>query len=127
MGYHFRRDSLNFRSQRDTLTIAYDGNPIRINIDYTMVRDDPVPTQSLLSEQASISLSWTINENWSSNIRQNRDLIDSNWGNAINSYGYIQYQNECVIIRLQAERKHQTLVDVPDTNEYSLSFNLVGF
>ena len=74
------------------MTIAYDGGPIRANIDYTMVRDDPVPTQSLLSEQASISLSWTINENWSSNIRQNRDLIDSNWGNAINSYGYIQYQ-----------------------------------
>ena len=127
LGYHFRRDALNFRSQRDTLTIAYDGSQISANIDYTMVRDDPVPTQSLLSEQASISLSWNINENWSSNIRQNRNLINSNWGNAINSYGYIQYQNECIIIRLRAERKHQTLVDVPDTNEYSISFNLVGF
>ena len=127
LGYHFRRDALNFRSQRDTLTFAYDANPIRANIDYTMVRDDPVPTQSLLSEQASISLSWNINENWSSNIRQNRNLINSNWGNAINSYGYLQYQNECIIIRLQAERKHQTLVDIPDTNEYSISFNLVGF
>ena len=127
LGYHFRRDALNFRSQRDTLTIAYDSNPISANIDYTMVRDDPVPTQSLVSEQASISLLWNINKNWSSNIRQNRDLINSNWGNAINSYGYIQFQNECIIIRLQAERKHQTLVDVPDTNEYSISFNLVGF
>ncbi|MDB9761908.1 LPS assembly protein LptD [Alphaproteobacteria bacterium] len=127
LGYHFRRDALNFRSQRDTLTVAYDGKPIKANIDYTMVRDDPVPTQSMLSEQAHISLSWSITENWNTNIRQNRDLRNSNWGNAINSYGYIEYQNECIIIRLQAERKHQTLVDVPDTNEYSLSFNLVGF
>ena len=127
LGYHFRRDALNFRSQRDTLTFAYDGKPIRANIDYTMVRDDPVPTESMLSEQASISLSWSINENWNTNIRQNRDLRNSNWGNAINSYGYIEYKNECIIMRLQAERKHQNLIDVPDTNEYSLSFNLIGF
>jgi len=127
LGYHFRRDALNFRSQRDTLNIAYNGNPITANIDYTMVRDDPVPTQSMLSEQAQISLSWQIAENWKTNIRQNRDLRKSNWGNAINSYGHIEYKNECITIRLQAERKHQTLIDVPDTNEYSISFNLVGF
>ena len=127
LGYHFRRDALNFRSQRDTLTFAYDGNPIKAYINYTMVRDDPVPTQSMLSEQANISLSWNITDNWNTSIRQNRDLKDSNWGNAINSYGNIEYKNECIIIRLQAERKHQTLVDVPDTNEYSLSFNLIGF
>jgi len=127
LGYHFRRDSLNLRSQRDTLTVAVDANPIMANIDYTMVRDDPVPTQSMLSEQASISLSWNITDNWRTNIRQNRDLRNSNWGNALNSYGYIEFKNECIIIRLQAERKHQNLVDVPDTNEYSLNFNLVGF
>ena len=127
LGYHFRRDSLNFRSQRDTLTFAFDSNSIMANIDYTMVRDDPVLTESMLSEQASISLSWNVNDNWRANIRQNRDLINSNWGNAINSYGYIEYKNECIIIRLQAERKHQNLIDVPDTNEYSLNFNLVGF
>ena len=127
LGYHFRRDALNLRSQRDTLTVAVDANPIIANIDYTMVRDDPVPTQSMLSEQASISLSWNITDNWSTNIRQNRDLRNSNWGNALHSYGYIEFKNECIIIRLQAERKHQNLVDVPDTNEYSLNFNLVGF
>ncbi len=127
LGYHFRRDSFNLRSQRDTLTVAVNANPIMANIDYTMVRDDPVPTQSMLSEQASISLSWNITDNWSTNIRQNRDLRNSNWGNALNSYGYIEFKNECIIIRLQAERKHQNLVDVPDTNEYSLNFNLVGF
>ena len=127
LGYHFRRETLNLRSQRDTLTVAVDANPIMANIDYTMVRDDPVPTQSMLSEQASISLSWNITDNWSTNIRQNRDLRNSNWGNALNSYGYIEFKNECIIIRLQAERKHQNLVDVPDTNEYSLNFNLVGF
>jgi LPS-assembly protein len=127
LGYHFRRDALNFRSQRDTLTFVYDGNPIKAYINYTMVRDDPVPTQSMPSEQANISLSWNITDNWNTSIRQNRDLKDSNWGNALNSYGNIEYKNECIIIRLQAERKHQTLVDVPDTNEYSLSFNLIGF
>ena len=127
LGYHFRRETLNLRSQRDTLTVAVDANPIMANIDYTMVRDDPVPTQSMLSEQASISLSWNITDNWRTNIRQNRDLRNSNWGNALNSYGYIEFKNECIIIRLQAERKHQNLVDVPDTNEYSLNFNLVGF
>ena len=127
LGYHFRRDSLNFRSQRDTLTFAFYSNSIMANIDYTMVRDDPVLTESMLSEQASISLSWNVNDNWRANIRQNRDLRNSNWGNAINSYGYIEYKNECIIIRLQAERKHQNLIDVPDTNEYSLNFNLVGF
>jgi lipopolysaccharide assembly outer membrane protein LptD (OstA) len=92
-----------------------------------MVRDDPVPTQSMLSEQAQISLSWSITKNWNTSISQSRDLRNNNWGNAINSYGNIEYKNECIIIRLQAERKHQTLVDVPDTNEYSLSFNLIGF
>jgi LPS-assembly protein len=127
LGYHFRRDSLNFRSQRDTLTFAFYSNSIMANIDYTMVRDDPVLTESMLSEQASISLSWNVNDNWRANIRQNRDLRNSNWGNAINSYGYIEYKNECIIIRLQAERKHHNLIDVPDTNEYSLNFNLVGF
>ena len=127
LGYHFRRETLNLRSKRDTLTVAVDANPIMANIDYTMVRDDPVPTQSMLSEQASISLSWNITDNWRTNIRQNRDLRNSNWGNALNSYGYIEFKNECIIIRLQAERKHQNLVDVPDTNEYSLNFNLVGF
>ena len=127
LGYHFRREVLNLRSQRDTLTVAVDANPIMANIDYTMIRDDPVPTQSMLSEQASISLSWNITDNWRTNIRQNRDLRNSNWGNALNSYGYIEFKNECIIIRLQAERKHQNLVDVPDTNEYSLNFNLVGF
>ena len=127
LGYHFRRETLNLRSQRDTLTVAVDANPIMANIDYTMIRDDPVPTQSMLSEQASISLSWNITDNWRTNIKQNRDLRNSNWGNALNSYGYIEFKNECIIIRLQAERKHQNLVDVPDTNEYSLNFNLVGF
>ena len=127
LGYHFRRETLNLRSKRDTLTVAVDANPIMANIDYTMIRDDPVPTQSMLSEQASISLSWNITDNWRTNIRQNRDLRNSNWGNALNSYGYIEFKNECIIIRLQAERKHQNLVDVPDTNEYSLNFNLVGF
>ena len=127
LGYHFRRETLNLRSQRDTLTVAVDANPIMANIDYTMVRDDPVPTQSMLSEQASISLSWNITDNWRTNIKQNRDLRNSNWGNALHSYGYIEFKNECIIIRLQAERKHQNLVDVPDTNEYSLNFNLVGF
>ena len=127
LGYHFRRETLNLRSKRDTLTVAVDANPIMANIDYTMVRDDPVPTQSMLSEQASISLSWNITDNWGTHIRQNRDLRNSNWGNALHSYGYIEFKNECIIIRLQAERKHQNLVDVPDTNEYSLNFNLVGF
>ena len=127
LGYHFRRDSLNLRSQRDTLTLALDANPIMARIDYTMVRDDPIPTQSMLSEQANISLAWNITDNWSTNISQNRDLRKSNWGNALHSYGYIEFKNECIIIRLQAERKHQNLVDVPDTNEYSLNFNLVGF
>jgi len=127
LGYHFRRDALNLQAQRDTLTFAVDANPVMANIDYTMVRDDPIPTQSMLSEQASISLSWNITNNWSTNISQNRDLRNSNWGNALNSNGYIEFKNECIIIRFQAQRKHQNLVDVPDTNEYSLNFNLVGF
>ena len=125
--YHFRRDVLNFRAQRDTLSLNLNADSIVTNIDYTMVRDDPVPTQSILSEQASISVTWQITDGWRTSISQNRDLRNSNWGNALNSYGYIEYKNECIIIRLQAERKHQNLIDVPDTNEYSLNINLVGF
>ena len=127
LGYHFRRDGLNFRSQRDTLNIELNSNPIIAQINYTMLRDDPVLTESILSEQAQISLTWNINENWRSNIRQSRDLRDSNWGNAINSAGIIEFINECIIIRLEASRKHQNLIDIPDTTEYSISFNLVGF
>ena len=127
LGYHFRRDALNFRSQRDTLTFAFDSKSVIANIDYTMLRDNPILTESMVSEQASISLSLNITEHWRTTFRQNRNLQNSNWGNAINSFGNLEYRNECVIIRLQAERKHQTLVDVPDTNEYSISFNLVGF
>ena len=127
LAYHFRRDGLNFRSQRDTLNVAVNTKSILAVIDYTMLRDDPIVTQNNLSEQANISLTWNINENWRSNIKQNRDLRNSNWGNAIDSSGYIEFINECIIIRLEASRKHHNLIDVPDATEYSLSFNLVGF
>ncbi len=127
LGYHFRRDGLNFRSQRDTLNIEFNNSPIIANIDYTMIRDDPVMTQTIISEQAQVSLTWNISDNLRSNISQSRDLRNSNWGNAINSYGFVEYFNECIIIRLEASRKHQNLIDIPDTTEYSISFNLVGF
>ena len=127
LGYHFRRDGLNFRSQRDTLNIGLNTKPLIANIDYTMIRDDPVMTETMLSEQAQITLTWNINDNWRSNISQSRDLRDSNWGNAINSSGFLEFFNECIVIRLEASRKHQNLIDIPDTTEYSLSFNLVGF
>jgi len=127
LGYHFRRDGLNFRSQRDTLNIELNTKPLIANIDYTMIRDDPVMTQTMLSEQAKISLKWNISNNWRSNISQSRDLRDSNWGKAIYSVGFLEFFNECIIIRLEASRKHQNLIDIPDTTEYSLSFNLVGF
>ena len=92
-----------------------------------MVRDDPVMTETILSEQAQISLSWNINDNWSTNIRQTRDLRNNNWGNAIYSSSFIEFKNECIIIRLEASRKHQNLIDIPDTTEYSINFNLVSF
>ncbi len=127
LGYHFRRNGLNFRSQRDTLNMKIKTDPITAIIDYTMIRDDPVATQTMLSEQANVSLSWNISENWRSTISQNRDLRASNWGNAINSSGFIEFKNECIIVRLEAARNHQNLIDIPDTTEYSISFNLVGF
>ena len=127
LGYHFRRDGLNFRSQRDTLNIELKTDTLIADLDYTMIRDDPVKTQTMLSEQTHISLTWNINNNWRSSIRQTRDLRNSNWGNAINSSGFIEFKNECIIIRLETSRKHQNLIDIPDTTEYSISFNLVGF
>jgi len=127
LGYHFRRDGLNFRSQRDTLNVEFNTNPISANIDYTMIRDDPVITETILSEQAQISLTWNINDNWSSNLRQTRDLRNNNWGNAIYSSSFIEFKNECIIIRLEASRKHQNLIDIPDATEYSINFNLVSF
>ena len=81
----------------------------------------------MLSEQAQISITWNIADNWRSNIRQSRDLRNTNWGNAIDSAGYLEFKNECIIIRLEVSRKHQNLIDIPDTTEYSISFNLVGF
>jgi lipopolysaccharide assembly outer membrane protein LptD (OstA) len=92
-----------------------------------MIRDDSISSQNMISEQAHISLTWNITDNWKSNISQNRDLRNTNWGNAIHSSGYLEFKNECIIIRLEASRKHQNLIDIPDTNEYSVSFNLVGF
>jgi LPS-assembly protein len=127
LGYHFRRNGLNFRSQRDTLNMKIKTDPITAIIDYTMIRDDPVATQTMLSEQANVSLNWNISENWRSSISQNRDLRSSNWGNAINSSGFIEFKNECIIVKLEASRNHQNLIDIPDTTEYSISFNLVGF
>mgnify|MGYP001273901447 CR=1 FL=1 len=126
-GYHFRRDGLNFRSQRDTLNLEVSTKPIIAFIDYTMIRDNNISSQNMLSEQAQISITWNIDDNWRSNIRQSRDLRNTNWGNAIDSAGYLEFKNECIIIRLEASRKHQNLIDIPDTTEYSISFNLVGF
>ena len=126
-GYHFRRDGLNFRSQRDTLNLEVSTKPITALIDYTMTRDNNISSQNMLSEQAQISITWNIDDSWRSNIRQSRDLRNTNWGNAIDSAGYLEFKNECIIIRLEASRKHQNLIDIPDTNEYSISFNLVGF
>ena len=127
LGYHFRRDGLNFRSQRDTLNLEVLTKPLMAFIDYTMIRDDSISSQNMISEQAHISLTWDITDNWKSNISQSRDLRNTNWGNAIHSAGYLEFKNECIIIRLEASRKHQNLIDIPDTNEYSISFNLVGF
>ncbi len=127
LGYHFRRDGLNFRSQRDTLNLEVATKPIIAVIDYTMIRDDSISSQNMISEQAQISVTWNITNNWKSHIRQSRDLRNTNWGNAIHSAGYLEFKNECIIIRLEASRKHQNLIDIPDTNEYSVSFNLVGF
>ena len=127
LGYHFRRDGLNFRSQRDTLNLEVLTKPLMAVIDYTMIRDDSISSQNMISEQAHISLTWDITDNWKSNISQSRDLRNTNWGNAIHSAGYLEFKNECIIIRLEASRKHQNLIDIPDTNEYSISFNLVGF
>ena len=92
-----------------------------------MLRDDPVPSQNLISEQLHATFTWRINDNWTSNISQRRNLIDSNYGDATYSRGFIEYKNECIIIRLSADRKHGQLVDIPDTTEYSLNFNLIGF
>ena len=102
-------------------------NTISTNIDYTMIRDDPVPSQNLISEQLQMALTWKINESWSTNIFQRRDLKDSNYGNATHSKGYLEYKNECIIIRLSAERTHGQLIDIPDTTEYSLNFKLISF
>ena len=125
LSYKFRKNSL--RSQRDSLTLDMGSSSISTNIDYTMIRDDPVPTQNLISEQLYVRLTWKLNENWMTNVSQRRDLIDTNFGNATHSRGFIEYKNECIIIRLSADRKHGQLVDIPDTTEFSLNFNLIGF
>ena len=102
-------------------------NRVSTSINYTMIRDDPVPSQNLISEQLHMALTWNITNNWSANVSQRRDLKDSNYGNATYSKGFIEYRNECIIIRLSADRKHEQLVDIPDTTEYSLNFKFIGF
>ena len=125
LSYKFRKNAL--RSQRDSLTLDIDSGPISTQVDYTMIRDDPVPTQNLISEQLYLALTWRIFENWTTNISQRRDLKNTNFGNATHSKGFIEYKNECIIIRLSADRKHTQLVDIPDTTEISLNFKLIGF
>ena len=125
LSYKFRKNSLI--SQRDTLSMNFNSTNFSTNIDYTMIKDDPVPSQSLISEQLHLNLTWRVNDNWSANISQRRDLKDSNYGNATHSKGYLEYKNECIIIRLSADRQHGELIDIPDTTEYSLNFKLVSF
>jgi len=125
LSYNFRKNAL--RSQRDSLTLDVASGSISTHVDYTMVRDDPVPTQNLISEQLYLGLTWRVTNGWTSNISQRRDLKNSNFGKATHSKGFIEYKNECIIIRLAADRKHTHLVDIPDTTEISLNFKLIGF
>ena len=129
LDYSFRRDSLNLRSQRDTLSLGLNIYPFSSNLSYTMVREDPnpSPTAPSSSEQALASLNLAITDNWSTNIRQSRDFIGSNFGDAIYSRASIGYVDECIHVVLSAERQHRDAVDVPDATTYSVTFHLVGF
>jgi len=125
LSYKFRKKS--WISQRDSVSMNISANPISTYLSYTMIKDDPVPTQNLISEQLHVGLNWNITNEWSTNVSQRRDLKDSTFGNAIYSNSSISYKNECIIISLTAQRKHENLIDIPDTTEYSLNFNLIGF
>ncbi len=125
LSYKFRKKS--WISQRDSLTMNVSANPISAFMSYTMIKDDPVPSQNLISEQLHVGLNWKISNEWNTSISQRRDLRDSDFGDAIYSNSSLTYKNECIIISLTAQRKHENLVDIPNTTEYSLNFNLIGF
>ncbi len=129
LDYSFRKDSLDLRSQRDSISLDLNVHPVAANINYTMVKDDPNPSPSVpvSSEQALASIKWNISKNWSTNITQSRDFVGSNFGDAIFSSAVIEYLDECIKINISVERNHRDIVDVPDATTLSITFELIGF
>lgn len=114
----------NMASKKSIFNGGFDYEKIQFEAEYSYLQPDPLELRKNPVEEWSINNIFNINDNWkfSSNLRfdQTEDHL------ALLGAG-LKYENQCVAIKLEMDRRYSQEATSPPTTNFSFAINLKGF
>lgn len=120
--FRFRLDKDSFKPRRSELGLRIAQPNYSVVVDYVLLDEQFSTTNFGNREQLDLSLSWRLNNNWSTSTRLVQDFSNSSNRTRIASLGFT-YSDECFTFGLEYERRDLRDADIEPEDRITLRIN----